>query len=245
LKLSVALTYRELVATEKEAMGLILAGKVLVNDKPVTKSGTIVQAEDFIRIRGLTKFVSRAGLKLDRALNDFNFPVAGRTFLDIGASTGGFTDALLQRGAAHVTAIDVGKGLLHQKLRVDKRVSVMEGCDIRDVMRSTLPVPIEAFVGDVSFLSIEAFIAHAFSLLTPASRQAEAILLFKPQFELGRNERNLLTKGVLTDSHKATELIQKLAEQLHKYQISLVQTQPASIKGRRGNQEYVIHLARQ
>src|SRR5262249_24265968 len=131
MNLKTTLLVRNLAADEKKAEGLILAGQVLENDVPVTKPGREISESDNIRLRGIRKFVSRAGEKLDHALEEFGIPVRGRSFVDIGSSTGGFCDALLQRGAEFVAAVDVGKGLLHQKIRTDGRVQVLEGRDFK------------------------------------------------------------------------------------------------------------------
>jgi len=244
LQLRLALIDRNLSTSEKHAEGLILAGQVLVNDKPVTKPGTNIQPSDTIRIRGLKKFVSRAGHKLDAAIDTFQIPIADRAFVDIGASTGGFTDALLQRGAAFVAAIDVGKGLLHQKLRSDARVQVLEGVDFKKFDASHLRHTVEAFVADVSFTSLDTIIALAFSLLTPRERPAEAIVLFKPQFELPKGERNLLQKGILQDQNKSAALLQNFKTRLELQGLKALAATTAAITGTKGNQEYLLHIAR-
>lgn len=240
-----ALLSRGLAENEIQARGLILSAKVLVNEVPVTKTGAKISETDDIRIRGVRKFVSRAGEKLDAALEVFAFPVAGRTFLDIGASTGGFTDSLLQRGAAYVAAIDVGRGLLHQKLRNDPRVQVIEDCDFRKMEASVLKHSPEAFVADVSFTSLNTIIPRAFSLLVPRNRPAEAIILFKPQFEISKAERDILKKGVLQDPQKALQLVREFTEKLKTMGVEVIGVQPAAVKGRKGNQEYLLHLMRQ
>ena len=240
-----ALLSRGLAENEIQARGLILSAKVLVNEVPVTKTGAKISETDDIRIRGVRKFVSRAGEKLDAALEVFAFPVAGRTFLDIGASTGGFTDSLLQRGAANVAAIDVGRGLLHQKLRNDPRVQVIEDCDFRKMEASVLKHSPEAFVADVSFTSLNTIIPRAFSLLVPRNRPAEAIILFKPQFEISKAERDILKKGVLQDPQKALQLVQEFTEKIKTTGVEVIGVQPAAVKGRKGNQEYLLHLMRQ
>ncbi len=244
MKLPDLLLKRGLAQSETEARGLILAGKVLVNDEPITKLGFTPAENSDIRIRGLRRFVSRGGEKLDGALAHFGIPVAGRAFMDIGASTGGFTDALLARGAAFVAAIDVGKGLLHQKLRTDERVQVIEDCDFKTFMKDQLRQPVEAFVADVSFASLLSLVTRAFSLLTPTTRAAEGIVLFKPQFELPRAERGILDKGVLHDVSRATTLIDEFEQALQSHGILIAAREAAAIKGRKGNQEFVLHLVR-
>ena len=245
MQLKAALLARGLAPDEKKAEGLILAGQVLVNDIPVTKSGATVNETDDIRVRGLKKFVSRAGEKLDAAIEAFGFPVTGRAFLDIGSSTGGFTDTLLQRGAEFVAAVDVGKGLLHQKLRTDARVQVLEGEDFKTFEQSRLKQDVEAFVADVSFASLEAMLPHAFSLLSPKARRAEGIVLFKPQFELPKAERGLLVDGILEDREKSHQLLADFKARLGVYGIVVEHQAEAAIKGAKGNQEFVLQLARQ
>lgn len=244
MKLPDLLLARGLAQSDTEARGLILAGKVLVNDEPVTKLGFTPPENSDIRIRGLRRFVSRGGEKLDGALAHFGIPVAGRAFMDIGASTGGFTDVLLSRGAAFVAAIDVGKGLLHQKLRTDERVQVIEDCDFKTFNKDQLRQPVEAFVADVSFASLLSLVARAFTLLTPHTRAAEGIVLFKPQFELPRAERGLLDKGVLHDTARAAALIDEFGRTLQPEGIRIAAKEAAAIKGRKGNQEFVLHLVR-
>lgn len=244
-RLSNILVARGLAADEKEAQGLILAGKVLINERPETKTGARVAEDDKIRLRGIKKFVSRGGEKLAAALEVFHIPVAGRSFMDIGASTGGFTDALLQRGAAYVAAIDVGRGLLHQKLMTDKRVQVFEGVDFKTFDGKLMRQKPEAFVADVSFASLEYFIPRAFSLVEARSRPAEGIVLFKPQFELKKAERSLLKKGVLEDREKSAMLVHEFTEKLKALGVHVEQAMAAAITGRKGNQEFVLHLVPQ
>lgn len=245
MRLREALTARGLAPDAKKAEGLILAGQVLVNDVPVTKPGTPIGTDDTIRLRGLKKFVSRSGEKLDAALENFAFPVTGRSFIDIGASTGGFTDALLQRGAAHVTAVDVGKGLLHQKIRSDQRVQVLEGNDFKNLRAADLAYAPEAFVADVSFTSLEAVLENAFVLLQPKLRPAEGMVLFKPQFELPKAERELLVDGILEDREKSHQLLADFKARIAKLGVTAVREMAATVKGAKGNQEFVLHLVRQ
>jgi 23S rRNA (cytidine1920-2'-O)/16S rRNA (cytidine1409-2'-O)-methyltransferase len=237
-----ALLERGLVQSEREARGLILAGKVLVNDVVINKTGHKISADDEIRVRGRRTFVSRAGDKLQAALQAFDFPVTGRHFLDVGASTGGFTDALLRAGAASVAAIDVGKGLLHHRLRTDHRVQVLEGCDFRQLARGQLNHIPEAFVADVSFTSLLTMMEHAFALLHKINRPREGIVLFKPQFELPRAERQILQKGILTDEPRALRLMDDFGAALKPLGIAIVARMASPVRGSKGNQEYLLHL---
>lgn len=230
--------------TEREAKGLILAGKVLIEDTAQTKPGIAVPDSAEIRLRGMRKFVSRSGEKLDGAIEALGFPIAGRNFMDIGSSTGGFTDCLLQRHAAFVAAIDVGKGLLHQRLRTDSRVQVLEGYDFKKILATDLQRAPEAFVADVSFTSLEPLLLPAFALLQNQARPREGLVLFKPQFELPRTERNLLEKGILYDREKAVALIDSFCARLAAHDIQTKAVQPAAVTGKHGNQEYILHLIR-
>lgn len=244
MRLIDALLKRALAESEKKALGMILAGQVLVNDTPVTKPATPVSAQDTIRVRGIKKYVSRAGEKLAGALDAFMFPVENRSFIDIGASTGGFTDVLISRGAAYVAAVDVGKGLLHQKLRLNPRVEIFEGVDFKNFGAERLHQKPEAFVADVSFTSLNLIVEKAFSLLKPVHRKVEGVVLFKPQFELPKAERNLLDKGVLHNEKRLKQLLHDFETQMQSLNIIIQALIPAAIKGAKGNQEYVAHLTR-
>lgn len=245
MNLLAALLERNIAQSEREARGMILSGNVLVNDVPVTKTGHKVTEHDAIRVRGQRNFVSRAGDKLQAALEAFDFPVTDRHFLDLGASTGGFTDALLRSGAASVAAIDVGKGLLHQKLRTDSRVQVLEDCDFRKLTATQLRHTPEAFVADVSFTSLMTMMEHAFALLHEKNRPREGIVLFKPQFELPRGERHMLQKGILTDVPRALRLIDEFAASLQPLGIHIRARLASPVRGSKGNQEYLLHLQAQ
>lgn len=242
MQLRQALLERGLATSAKQAEGFILSGKVLVNDCPATKPGTQVSSLDTLRVRGLKKYVSRAGEKLAAALDAFKIPVPGRSFLDIGASTGGFTDALLQHGARFVAAIDVGKGLLHQKLVVDERVQALSGHDFKSMEKEALKSPVEAFVADVSFTSLLPLLGKAFDFLEPGSRGKEGVVLFKPQFELAKDERYLLEKGVLRDRKHSAELLAAFTARAAQQGITIVQHIASPVKGAKGNQEYLLHL---
>jgi 23S rRNA (cytidine1920-2'-O)/16S rRNA (cytidine1409-2'-O)-methyltransferase len=189
-RLDVLLVERGLVDSRQKAQGLILSGKVLVNDTPVTKAGTRLKPDVAIRIKGAPlPFVSRGGLKLQAALDAFGVSVDDRVCADLGASTGGFTDCLLQRGAAKVHAVDVGYGQLAWSLRQDPRVQVWERTNARHL--DTLGEPIELLVGDLSFISLRKILPAVARLAAPG---ADCVLLVKPQFEVGREG---LAKGGL------------------------------------------------
>jgi len=172
-----------LAETRSAAQALILSGRVLVDDEPVDKAGTRISPERMLRLKGGGRaFVSRGGDKLAAALDDLSIDPSGLRCLDVGASTGGFTDCLLQRGATHVVAIDVGHSQMHSRLRLDPRVEVRERVNARHMQPSDFEGPFGLVVVDVSFISIE-LILPALDACTPA---ADWLLLVKPQFEVGR-----------------------------------------------------------
>ncbi len=190
-RLDEALVKRGLVETRSRARALILAGDVLVNGVPETRAGTLVSDQDRLELRQRPRFVSRGGEKLAHALAVFQIDVRGRVCADIGASTGGFTDCLLQAGARRVYAIDVGYGQLDQRLRDDPRVVVMERTNARYLER--LPEPVSLVTIDVSFISLRLILPVAWRLLEPGGW---CIALIKPQFEAGRQE---VRRGVVRD----------------------------------------------
>jgi len=174
-----------LAESRNAAQALILAGRVLVDDGPVDKSGTRVAADSVVRLKGGQRvFVSRGGDKLAAALDAFAIDPDGRRCLDVGASTGGFTDCLLQRGARRVVALDVGHGQMHSRLRLDPRVEVREKVNARHLEPGDFSDPIDFFVVDVSFISLT-LVLPAIDRCAPA---AQGLLLVKPQFEVGREQ---------------------------------------------------------
>ena len=183
-RLDVALVARGLAETRAAAQRLIMAGQVFSGDRRLDKAGHAVAADVPLEVRGQPHpYVSRGGLKLARGLDQFAIPVAGRIALDVGASTGGFTDCLLQRGAAEVYAIDVGTNQLAWKLRADRRVVSMEKTNIRDVTQAEVPEPIDLIVCDASFIGLRTALPAALALAAPG---AHLVALIKPQFEVGR-----------------------------------------------------------
>jgi len=214
-----------------------MAGQVLVDDVPIDKPGTRVRDEAALRVRGVaSRFVSRGGDKLDGALDDLGIDPAGRLCLDVGASTGGFTDCLLQRGARRVVAVDVGYGLLDAKLRVDPRVVVRERINARNLEASQVQGPVELVVADVAFISLRLVVP---ALATVAPR-AEWLLLVKPQFEVGREQVG--KGGVVRDDAlrtAAVESVRGAAEGLGWREIARADSRVA---GPKGNREIFLHL---
>jgi 23S rRNA (cytidine1920-2'-O)/16S rRNA (cytidine1409-2'-O)-methyltransferase len=184
-RLDVLLHRRALCASREQAKRLILAGEVSVNGEPLTKPGTLIAEDAELLVREPPRFVSRGGLKLDGALEHFQIEVTGAVCLDIGSSTGGFTDCLLQRGAATVHALDVGTNQLVWKLRSDPRVRSRENFNVRHLKAEDIGEPVDVIVADVSFISLTLVLPPALALLKPGG---QAVVLIKPQFELSRDE---------------------------------------------------------
>ena len=214
-----------------------MAGQVLVDDVPIDKPGTRVRDEAALRVRGVaSRFVSRGGDKLEGALADLGIDPSGKLCLDVGASTGGFTDCLLQRGARRVVAVDVGYGLLDAKLRVDPRVVVRERINARNLEASQVQGPVELVVADVAFISLRLVVP---ALATVAPR-AEWLLLVKPQFEVGREQVG--KGGVVRDDAlrtAAVESVRGAAEGLGWREIARADSRVA---GPKGNREIFLHL---
>jgi len=197
---------RALATSRTQAQALILAGQIVVDDQRVDKPGTLIAEDAEIRLKGeLPKYVSRGGLKLERALDHFKLEVAGALCADIGASTGGFTDCLLQRQAKKVYAVDVGYGQLHEKLRGDPRIVSMERVNARFIGEAELPEPVDVVVIDVSFISITQVLPAVSRRMKP---DALLVALVKPQFEAGRE--NIEKGGVVKDPAARQAAIDKV-----------------------------------
>ena len=195
-RLDAELVRRELTTSRTEAQGLIAANRVLVNGSVADKASRQVAPADAVVIEGPpARFVGRGALKLDHALDVFGLDVENKGALDIGASTGGFTDCLLQRGAAHVVALDVGHGQLHERLRADPRVTNLERVNVRHVGVDQIGGAVDVIVGDLSFISLRLVIPVLVGLCQPG---APMVLLVKPQFEAGRQEVDR-GRGIITD----------------------------------------------
>jgi 23S rRNA (cytidine1920-2'-O)/16S rRNA (cytidine1409-2'-O)-methyltransferase len=197
-RLDQALVERGLCESREKARRAIMAGQVFVNSQPARKASDRVRANDEISLAAPEKYVSRGGFKLEHALREFKFDVAGLTAVDLGASTGGFTDCLLQHGAAKVFAVDVGQGQLAWKLRQDSRIVVMEKTNARSLSPAAFPSPFEPVplvVVDCSFISLKKILPSAASLLQTSGK---IIALIKPQFEAGKAEADK-GRGVIKD----------------------------------------------
>ncbi len=231
------LVERSFFPTRERAQRAIMAGEVRVGDHLITKSSDLVEADASISVSPGPQYASRGALKLEGALDFFKLDVQGKTALDIGASTGGFTDCLLQRGAVKVFAVDVGHGQLAWKIRNDPRVVVMEKLNARFLSRADIPILVDLCVIDVSFISLTLILPNAFELITP---NGMILALIKPQFELQREDvgrGGLVREPALHE--KAQQKIVNFVESAGHHVVGLV---PSTITGADGNQEFFICL---
>lgn len=237
MRLDQLLVARGLAASRQRARELIEAGDVLVDGIPATKPAVQVRPDREIKLRSEDHpWVSRGALKLLPALDAFGVDASGRTCADLGASTGGFTEVLLMRGATKVFAIDVGHGQLAWKLRIDPRVVVMEGVNARHL--DALPEPVSLIVGDLSFISLELILPSVGRLLAPGG---EAVLLVKPQFEVGREAVDRSGK-VRTEEARA-EAIDRIRDVASRLGFSVLGGVDSEVAGARsGNVEHLLHL---
>jgi 23S rRNA (cytidine1920-2'-O)/16S rRNA (cytidine1409-2'-O)-methyltransferase len=237
VRLDVALVERGLAETRAAAQRLIMAGLVFSGERRLDKPGLAVAADAAFEVRGQPHpYVSRGGLKLAKALDHFAIPAAGRIALDVGASTGGFTDCLLQRGAAKVYAIDVGTNQLAWRLRSDPRVISMEKTNIRDITRREVPEPIELIVCDASFIGLRTALPAALALAVPG---AYLVALIKPQFEVGRGRVG--KGGIVREPALHAEVCATISEWLAGqpgWRVLGVTDSP--IEGAEGNKEFLI-----
>jgi 23S rRNA (cytidine1920-2'-O)/16S rRNA (cytidine1409-2'-O)-methyltransferase len=236
-RLDKVLVERHLVVSRENGRARILAGEVWVNDQPVTKAGTLIDENAAIRVKSPAPYVSRGGTKLETALREFSVDLTGKVVLDVGASTGGFTDCLLTHGAAQVYAVDVGYGQLDWKLRNDPRVLVLEKRNIRYLQVSDLPRPADFAAVDVSFISLRLVLPQVRTLLIAG---AAVIALIKPQFEVGKGKVG--KGGVVRSSADHTRVIDEISHVAVKagYQVQGVIESP--LLGAKGNKEFFIYL---
>ena len=233
------LVARGVFESRESAQRAIMAGEVRVGDRVIDKSSELIEAKAEIAVAELPRYAGRGALKLEGALDFFQVDVSGKVALDIGASTGGFTDCLLQRGAAKVYAVDVGHGQLAWKIRNEPRVVVMEKLNARFLSREHIPELVDHCVIDVSFISLTLILPRAFELITP---NGVILSLIKPQFELQRGDVG--RGGIVRDpalQEKAQQKIVKFAEAANYRVVGLV---PSTITGAHGNQEFFICLRR-
>jgi len=228
-----------LAESRTRAQALILAGAVLVDDVPVDKCGQHVDPAASIRLRGeRPRFVSRGGEKLAGALEDLDLDPAGLVCLDVGASTGGFTDCLLQAGARHVIAVDVGRGQLHDKLRRDPRVTVHERTNARALAPEHVPEPVDLVVGDVSFISLRLLLPP----IAAVAPRADLLLLVKPQFEVGRERVG--KGGVVREDSDREDAVESVVAVATGLGYRAVGRADSRLAGPKGNREVFVHLRR-
>lgn len=243
-RLDVLVAERNLVPSRERARAMIIAGRVLVNEQKIDKPGVTVAPDSSIRLLGEDMpYVSRGGLKLEAALQHWKIDVAGCNCLDVGASTGGFTDCLLQRGAAHVTAVDTGFGQIAMKLRNDPRVRLLERTNARflapgALAESGMPL-LTLLVMDVSFISAALLLRPIFAA---APALAEAVVLVKPQFEAGRG--NIGKGGIVRDPEVHKLAVEKVANAIRELGWQGIETIPSPITGAEGNVEFLLHARR-
>jgi len=224
--------------TREKAKSLIMAGVVFVDNQKCDKAGTMITEGQKVEIRGKTlKYVSRGGLKLEKSVDVFGISLKDLVCMDIGASTGGFTDVMLQNGAKKVYAIDVGYGQLAWKLRTDERVVCMERTNIRYVKNEDIPDVIDFFSVDVSFISLKLVLPVAYGLLKDGG---EAVVLIKPQFEAGREKVG--KKGVVRDKAVHAEVVKEITAFAEKTGFGLLGLDFSPIKGPEGNIEYLLYM---
>jgi 23S rRNA (cytidine1920-2'-O)/16S rRNA (cytidine1409-2'-O)-methyltransferase len=231
------LVERELVDSREKAQALILGGQVLVNEQKVEKCGTLVDAAASVRLLGgQPKYVSRGGTKLEGALEHFSVSPAGKICLDIGASTGGFTDCLLQHGAARVIAVDVGTNQIDWQLRRDARVTVLEKTNARYLSLVHIGAKVALVTLDVSFISVNLILPALPPLLESG---AEVLALVKPQFEVGRGQVG--KGGVVRDARLHREAIRKVAGKLEALGFGEIGSAESCLPGAAGNREFFLH----
>jgi 23S rRNA (cytidine1920-2'-O)/16S rRNA (cytidine1409-2'-O)-methyltransferase len=229
-RLDVLLVERGLAESRRQAQALVMAGRVPGFDK----AGQQVDEAAELELTERPRFVSRGGEKLDHALDVFGVDPEGRNCLDVGASTGGFTDVLLQRGAAHVIALDVGRAQLHERLREDPRVTVMESVNARHL--TDLPFQPQLVTCDVSFISLRQALPPVLALSEP---EWEAVVLVKPQFEAGRSE---VKGGVVRSPEVHRAVLHGVAEAALDWDAATVGITDSGLPGPKGNREYFLHL---
>ena len=232
-----------MAASRERAQALILAGKVLVDRQKVAKAGTGVDAEAEVRLLGEDlKYVSRGGLKLERALEHWQIEVTGKICLDVGASTGGFTDCLLQHGASRVIAVDTGHGQIDFRLRQDPRVRLLEKTNARYLVRAQVGEFVNLIVVDVSFISatlvLPAVIAAAFPESAEERRGRQIVVLVKPQFEVGRGQVG--KGGIVRDEALQMAAVEKLRHALREQGCTTTDVIESPILGAQGNREFLL-----
>lgn len=240
-RLDILLVEKGLVASRSMAQSMIMAGEVYVNEQKASKAGEMMCGDEHIEIRGKSlKYVSRGGLKLDKAMFVFPIDLQDAVCMDIGASTGGFTDCMLQNGASKVYAVDVGYGQLAWKLRQDERVVNLERTNIRYITEEQVPEPLDFFSVDVSFISLKLVLPVAYQLL---KEDGFGVCLIKPQFEAGKDKVG--KKGVVRDKAVHLEVIEHVLAFTREMGFCVLGLDYSPVKGPEGNIEYLMFLGKQ
>lgn len=236
-RLDLLLVERQLVASREIGRRRILAGEVLVNDQAVTKAGNLIDVSATIRLKPTALYVSRGGLKLEKALAEFAIQVKDKIALDIGASTGGFTDCLLAHGAAEVFAVDVGYGQLDWKLRNDPRVTVFEKTNVRYLDLSRLPRAADIATIDASFISLKLILPQVTTLIVD---HGDVVALIKPQFEVGKGKVG--KGGVVRSAEEHQRVIDEIRQASIDFGFQVLGVTESPLTGPKGNKEFLIHL---
>lgn len=241
VRLDKLLVERGLAGSRQRAQALILAGRVLVDEQKVEKAGAGIAANANVRLLGGDlQYASRGGLKLERALDHWNIDVSGRTCLDVGASTGGFTDCLLQRGAARVIAVDTGYGQMDLRLRQDTRVVLLEKTNARYLKQQDLGAPLDFIAMDVSFISATLVLPPVIGAAFATDRTGKQIVvLVKPQFEAGRE--HVGKGGVVRDPAVQAEAVEKVRRKLIELGCATTEVIESPITGAEGNREFLLY----
>src|ERR1044071_458223 len=239
------LVERGLVPSRERAQAMVLSGRVLVNEQKVEKAGASVDPEATIRLLGDDlKYVGRGGLKLEAALRDWKIDLAGRTCMDVGASTGGFTDCMLQHGAAEVVAIDTGYGQIHARLRADPRVKLLEKTNARyltqqDLAKAGAAAPISFIAIDVSFISVTLVLPAVLESTATAAARREVVILIKPQFEVGRERVG--KGGIVKDERAQQDAVARVRQKVEELGGKNIELMESPILGMEGNREFLLH----
>ncbi|MGB8129037.1 MAG: TlyA family RNA methyltransferase [Candidatus Angelobacter sp.] len=245
IRIDKLLVERGLVPSRERAQAMVLSGRVLVNEQKIEKAGASVDPEAVIRLLGDDlKYVGRGGLKLEAALRDWEIDLTGRTCMDVGASTGGFTDCMLQHGAAQVIAVDTGYGQIHARLRSDARVKLLEKTNARyltrrDITRAGATAPISFVAIDVSFISVTLVLPAALESTVAADSHREAVILIKPQFEVGRERVG--KGGIVKDEAAQQDAVLKVRQKVEELGGKNIELMESPILGMEGNREFLLY----
>lgn len=239
-RLDKILVDRGIVPSRERAQSLIMGGKIFVNGMPVSKAGAVIDKNATIELTGEDiPYVSRGGLKLEAAIKHFNISLKDRIAMDVGASTGGFTDCMLQNGARRVYCVDVGYGQLAWKLRQDPRVVLIERTNIRYLEREKIPEEIDIATIDVSFISLVKVVPNILEFLKD---NGEIIALIKPQFEVGKGEVG--KGGIVKDEAERLKAVERVKGNLESLGLQTIGVMQSPIPGQKGNIEYLIYMKR-